>query len=192
MKKIFASLILTFLMTCSFGQSETFLDLSNKLYCYAYDYKKADTATYNFLKANFPYLTQPTPEGGWVGAPITVDATFSTTTLKFEKHPFFQYNLKSGQLDFETVNEPGARKTEQGAKLTLVFKNENEASVAYKELVDKFMKNSTTQDTSTVQDKAIAKFTGLGENNRQRRAQLVLSKNSSLAIYKIEFGRYFW
>src|ERR1700731_4635699 len=100
MKHLFFTIvILSFVSYNSWGQKEDLHDLKNKLLCNVFDYQHADSATNRFLRANFPYLTEQPPAGGWVLPPVGINSKKEIVSMKFQQHPFFNVNSREGRID---------------------------------------------------------------------------------------------
>ena len=93
-----------------------FKELNDQLFCNAFTFGKADSATADFLKIHFPYLTEKLPKGQVIGIPIGRDAKRGIETMKFEKHPFFTFNTIQCRINFQTVQKPGFQKPDEAAK----------------------------------------------------------------------------
>jgi len=183
--------VITFLLLSlnSLGQKENIEDINNKLFLNAYVHEKADSMTLSFLKDNFPYLLKKRPVD-IVLPPIGIDAERSITSLKFKKHPFFDFHIKGGQLDFETIKEPGEPKFETGAELWLLFDNETDANKAFDQLIEIYKNVSTTQDINDRNGHKFAKFSAMGRDNYLRKAYFALIKIDK-SNFKINFKNWF-
>ena len=178
------------LINSSFAQRNKMWELNDQVLCNVYDYSKADSATKSFLKENFPYLTQKKPEGQTVMAPIGIDAIYSLVKMKFQKHPFFNFNIAEGVLNFQTVGSPGEPKSVDGVDLFLFFKTEQSADSAFSQLIDLYKSVSIKQNISSQNNKKIGKFIGEPVDSFSPKAIISLSKEDE-GIYKITFNTWF-
>jgi len=190
MKQFLFTLLIAFLIPFTLiGQKETLEDLNNKLFCNAYVYGKTDSLTLKFLEQNFPYLTKEKPNGGRSMPPIGPDAKESIVSLKFKKHPFFNFLIKDGRLDFTTIEIPGAPKFETGAELWLFFDKAEDANTAFEELVSLYKNVSTTKEITEINGQRMGKFVEASSNNATHKAILTLSKENN--SYTINFKNWF-
>jgi len=183
-KHLFPLLLLSMISLSSFAQKETINDYSNKLLCNAYAYEKADTATFNFLQNHFSYLTRPKPEDGYLTPPEGTSSTHSITTMSFKKHPFFDFKLKEGRIEFFTVDGM----FEKGAQLWLVFNNDGDEDYAISQIANSlgnlsYQKNITTKGTQeTILYTAYV-------NGVVYKPELVITKDDINNTYTILFKR---
>jgi|GEM_PF-3193768 hypothetical protein len=185
-KYIFACSLLSIVSFASFAQKETVNDFSNKLLCNAYVYGKTDTATFRFLQTNFPYLTRPKPENGFLTPPESVDAKHIITTLTFKKHPFFNFKMKEGHLDFFTVDDGGGIIFEKGAQLQLIFDNSGDADYVFGQLSDS-LQRLCYQKTVTPNGVQKTIFYTAYANGSVYKPELALTIDDNNKIYKILF-----
>jgi hypothetical protein len=186
MKHLFFTMLTLFSVSHnSSAQTETLLDVRNKLLCNVYDYQHADSTTNRFLRANFPYLTKPTPKGGLFLPPIGVNSKREIISMKFQQHPFFNFNLKEGRIDFHAVIDPNTEKFETGADLWLIFENEIDANAAFKVLTDTLTSVSKQKKTTNDNGQVTTLFSGSGKNNSAFTVKLILKKDETgdFAIY---------
>jgi hypothetical protein len=174
-----------FLSFNSFAQKENIHDFSNKLLCNAYVYGKTDPATFGFLKIHFPYLTKPKPQGIIFTPPIALNTKSSIVSMNFTKHPFFNFKIKSGHLDFLAKDDDGSI-FETGAYLWLIFDNENDANITFTQLIDSFQNYSNHESIIKKNGQKIASFTGKA-NNYTYKPQLTLLKDSANNAYELLF-----
>src|SRR4051812_11972066 len=99
-------IFITTLLSCT-GQNKMFKELSNKLELNAFVYGKTDSATFEFLKIYIPYLTKEPPKGISFTPPISEGAQHSMHSIIFTKHPYFDFKISEGRLDFLTVEVEG-------------------------------------------------------------------------------------
>lgn len=176
------------LINISFAQKSKMWDLNDQVLCNIYAYDKADSATKNFLNDNFPYLTKKQPAGQTIMAPIGIDAIYTVVKMKFQKHPFFDFNITEGILNFQTVGSPGEPKSIYDVDLILLFKTEQSADSAFNQLTDLYKSVSAQQNISILNNKKTAKFTGESIDYFFPKTSISLSKENE-GIYKISFCR---
>jgi hypothetical protein len=80
--------------------------------------------------------------------------------MEFRKHPFFNFNITHGRLDFETIETPGQEKFETGAELFLFFNNEQSADSAFNQLIELYKAASAKQNISINDIQKTGKFHG--------------------------------
>jgi len=180
----FALFVISVLPLVSLAQKENLQDIRNKLLCNVYDYQHADRATNRFLRANFPYLTQDPPAGGWSSPPIGVNSKREIVSMKFQQHPFFNFNLKEGRVDFHEVISSG-EKFETGTDLWLIFENEKDANTAFKMLTDTLTNVSTGKTVTNSNGQITAVFSGNGKNNSTLQVKLILKKDETTGDFAI-------
>jgi hypothetical protein len=129
-------IILCFLFQFSFGQTKSLQSVRNELLCNVFDYKQADSATVAFLRANFPYLAKPVPQGGLILPPFGSNYPSEVISMRFRRHPFFDFNIREGRVDFETVVTPAHEEYERRADLWLIFDREADAQAAFQIISD--------------------------------------------------------
>jgi hypothetical protein len=186
MKHLFFTLfIISFVSHNSWGQKENLQDIRNKLLCNVFDYQHADMATNRFLRANFPYLTQQPPAGGWAMPPVGTNSKKEIVSMKFRQHPFFNFNLKEGRVDFHAVIMSANNKFETGADLWLIFDNEKEANTAFKVLTDTLTSVSKEKKITNGNSQMTAAFSGNGKNNSTFQVKLILKKDDTTGDYTI-------
>lgn len=183
---ILSFIILLTLSFNSFAQKETINDYSNKLLCNAYVYGKTDTATLNFLQNHFSYLTRPKPEDGYLTPPEGTNSTHSITTMTFKKHPFFNFPITSGHLDFFTVDGF----IEKGAELWLVFDNDEDADNTFSQ-ISSALRNLSYQNTVTNKGTQETIVYTAYVNGVVYKPELALIKDDASKTYKIIFKRAF-
>ena len=185
MKELFLALtILCSTWQLSWGQKENLQDVRNKLLCNVYDYQHADTATVSFLRANFPYLAKPVPEGGLFMPPIGTNSTREIVSMRFERHPLFHFKMKEGRIDFHEVTTAG-EKFETGADLWLIFENETDAHAAFSLISDSLARVSKDHKPSNDTDQMMEVFTGDGKYRSPYTVKMILKKDpaGNFAIY---------
>ena len=175
---MFAIIVLSCISHHASGQKENLQNAKNKLLCNVYDYQHADSATVSFLRANYPYLAAPKPQGGVFLPPIGTNSTRETVSMRFRRHPFFAFTLKEGRVDFHGVNSAG-EKFETGADLWLIFDNEQDAKVAFQVLSDTLASVSKDKKITTDNDQTTADFTGDGIFRSPFRVKLILKKEAT-------------
>ena len=168
------------------SQSEDINDISNRLLCNAYVYKKADKATLNFIKKNFPYLAKEPPPGGWVMPPIGRNSNTYVISMKFKHHPFFDFKLKEGSLNFHAV-ESGGDVFETGADVLLAFSDSSDANAAFEELVHLYKSVSQKNELTRSDDEETATFSGIGQNRSYEKAELIKTIIESFHLFTIRF-----
>ena len=187
---ILSFLLLSMISFNSFGQKENINDYSNKLLCNAYVYGKTDAATVEFLQAHFPYLARQKPENGYLTPPEGDNAKHSLTTMTFKQHPFFNFKMKSGSIDFFTVDDGGGLVFEKGAQLWLNFDTEGDANYVFAKLVDSLQKLSYQKTLTTQNGQSVILFSGYA-NDLIFKPSISLIKDPANHIYKILFKREF-
>ena len=188
----FAVFLLSFVPQISKGQKPNLQDVKNVLLCNVYAYPHADRATSRFLRANFPYLDEPRPPGGWSMPPIGINSTKKIVSMKFQQHPFFQFDLKEGRVDFHEVISAG-EKFETGADLWLIFANEKDANAAFKVLTDTLASVSNDKKITNESGQTTAFFSGAGNFRKVFTVNLILEKmeTGDFAIYLPDNDRAF-
>lgn len=172
------------------AQKSKMQELNDQVLCNVYEYDKADSATKKFLKENFPYLTKKKPAGQIVMAPIGINAVYTTVKMKFQKHPFFNFDITEGILNFQTVASPGEPKSIESVKLFLFFKTKQSADSAFNQLVDLYKPVSSKQNINSLNGKKTGKFIGDAVNDFFPKAIFSLSEENE-GIYKITFNTWF-
>jgi hypothetical protein len=192
MTKSLVQLICTFLILAnsSFAQKSKMRELSNQVLCNVYNFEKADSLTIKFLKDSLPYLTRKRPDGQIVMPPIGIDAIRSVVTMKFQKHPFFDFNITEGILNFATVQSPGESRFATDAQLYLFFTTEQSADSAFNQLIKLYKSVSDKQDISDIDGQKVGKINEVGADRFSAKAFIKLSKDNS-SSYKIYFTRWF-
>jgi hypothetical protein len=178
--------ILSMISLNSFAQKENVNDFSNKLLCNAYVYGKTDTATFNFLQNNFPYLAREKPENGYLTPPEGDNAKHLITSMHFKKHPFFKMGIKEGRLDFFTVDDGGGLIFEKGAQLVLLFDTEMSADYVFNQLTDSLTRLCFQKNISTKGTQKIILFTGYA-NSDTYNPELALTVDDATKNYSILF-----
>lgn len=191
--KPFTIIICLFLLVNldTFGQKQNLPDLNDRLFCYAYSYGQADSLTTEFLKVNFPYLTRRRPQGQLISPPIGRDAKKTITSMEFTKHPFFDFNINHGRLDFETIETPGQPKFETGADLYLFFDNKQSADSAFDQLIKLYRKVSVKENITINDTLKTAKFLGEKLEYYTPKALIKLSKDDDSNSYQIFFTNWY-
>jgi hypothetical protein len=194
LKKFLSTLVLLIILAIySFGQKESFEEVSDKLFLNVYAYGKTDSTTFEFLKKNFPYLTKKKPEAGWSMPPIGIDAKqYIKTYNTFKKHPFFEFKLKEGHLDFFAVESSDGFIYETGAGLWLIFENEADANFAFTKLVDIFSNLSQQKVISEDKGQKTGRFLKDVLAKYPKKAELTLTRESINGnVYKIHFRNWY-
>ncbi len=188
--KIFKLLVLIFVSTSTFGQTNSLKSLTYALFCNAYTYEKADTATLRFLKNNFPYLARDKRKFPLVMSPFSENAIKSTVVMKFKRHPFFNFKIKEGQLNFNTMADTNIEPFVTSIELWLTFPDEKEANKSFIILADKLKKVSLDKVYSEQGDTKRYRFQAEGDSyGLTRKAELVLLKDEN--FYKIHFSDWY-
>lgn len=187
MKKNLTALCLILYVQASFGQDTKMEILNNKLLCNVFTYGKADSTTNQFLKKHFPHLTGKKPVGIVFTPPRLAGAKNGTLPMKFLKHPFFDFNIVSGQVNFQTIKNPGEPAFEVGADLYLFFANFQSADSAFNHLSELYKQVTTKQNISIHKDYKTGKFINTQAENNVSTAIIKLSKNGTKG-YKIYFN----
>lgn len=191
MKHLFLTISILFLISFhSQAQTQNLQGIRNRLFCNVYDYQHADRTTNRFLRANFPYLTEPRQPGGLSMPPVGVNSKRQIISMKFQEHPFFHFKLKEGRVDFHAIIMSPTQKFENGAELWLVFENENDANAAFKMLTDTLASASNDKKTTTDNGQTTAVFTGKGNDNSAYIVKLILKKDEAgdYAIFLPDYG----
>ena len=170
------------------GQNKMFKELSNKLELNAFVYSKTDAATFEFLKIYIPYLTKKLPKGISFTPPVGLNAQRSMHSIIFKKHPYFDFKISEGRLDFLTVEVDGGTIVITDTKLWLIFDNRNDAEITFKKLTDLFSPLSEQINISEANGRKIAKFVGKKPADEFDRAKIMLTTDEiDPTKYKILF-----
>ena len=181
------AIIVTTFSSCA-GQNKMFKELSNKLELNAFAYGKTDSATFEFLKIYIPYLTKEPPKGISFTPPISEGAQHSMHSIIFKKHPYFDFKISEGRLDFLTVEVEGGGVVIIDTKLWLMFNNKSDAEIAFKTLTQLFNPISEQKNISESNGRKIAKFVGKKPADEFDKAKIILTTDEiDSTKYKILF-----
>ena len=160
------------------AQQNKIQDITDKLFCHVYAYEKADSSTKEFLKKNFPYLTQKPPKEGWIMPPIGSNSQKFIISMKFTKHPFFDFRIDEGRLDFNAV-KTGTEVFEDGVTLILLCKTFKDGLATYNDIINLYKKVSDDKKIIEGNDQNIARFWGKTAYKSTAKAEIVFLKGDT-------------
>jgi hypothetical protein len=186
MKKHILTLSLILFVKFLLGQDTKLEILNQEMLCNVFSYGKADSATTKFLNKHFPYLTGKRPTGIVFTPPISKTSKKGVLAMKFKKHPYFDFNIIGGQVNFKTIKNQGVPIFEVGAELHLYFADYQSADSAFKYICELYKEVTPNQDI-TIHDAVKTGEFGIAQSqDNDKIIFLELSKNGDIG-YKIIF-----
>lgn len=148
--------ILSFiLLTCIFGKlhAQSLDDAANKLFFDVFR-SNPDTVIRPFLRNYVPSLLDNSKPPS-----ATANAVREVHTFIFSKHPFFNFNISSGKVEFYCLHTPGSSTVQvYDVKLWLEFDSQQIGEMAYNQLVATFDPISSMKKFSSANGAIKAEF----------------------------------
>lgn len=178
-------IILCFLSQSSFGQTKSLQSVRNELLCNVFNYRQADSATVAFLRANFPYLAEPVPPGGSILPPFGSNYPREVISMRFRRHPFFDFNIREGRVEFEAVVMSAHEKYERSADLWLIFDREADAEAAFQIISDTLSTAAKKKKMNSADSgQKAAEFSETARDNDWQ-VKLILKRDDGKGYYTI-------
>ena len=171
------------------AQQKKIEGITSELFCHVYSYEKANSSTKEFLKKTFPYLTQKPPKGGWVMPPIGRNSQKFIISMKFTKHPFFDFRIDEGRLDFNAVKTE-TEVFETGVTLNMLCKTFKNGLATYNDIINLYKKVSDNKEIIEGNDQNIARFWGKTAYKTTEKVEIVFLKGDT-TNYTIQVKSWF-